>query len=196
MSGDVTINNLVANKITVDGPLGENSKICVSLNNYNINTKQKIFNVSNGIEIRDVFHNFKFTKSVYFVNNKGNVDDTPSYKYQLIDDNTGIIVESDNKITGVKSGTESKATFTIYQPKDSDEENVYHLNFYVDGKLITSDDINNVVIYVPYKVSKLDLNKLDSIKIRDSNNEKMINCKKTVKSIDGNLYYLLTISDK
>lgn len=193
LSGKVIIKKLVSDKITVDGKLDDSSSINVSLKDYNINNKKKVFDVSNGIKVRDVFHNFKIARENYFINNKGCLDDTPSYKYELIDDSSGIKIESDSNIIHVKRGEESKATFTICQPGDSDKENVYHLNFYINDKLMESSDVTNTAIYVPYVASKLDLNKLNSLKIYDTNNEEITNCSKTVKSVDGNLYYHIAI---
>ena len=199
ISGKATIDKLVADKITVDDKLDENSKITIHYDNYKINNKQKVVNVSNGIEVRDVFNIFKISNSNYFVNNKGYLDDTPSYKYEITDNSTGIKIESDESITlcDVDSTTAPNvSTFTICQPNDTEKDSVNNLSFYVNGKLAKSSDINKVAIYVPYTASKLDLNKLNSVKIYDSNNEEMIGCKKTVKSINGKLYTLITIDNK
>ncbi len=133
------------------------------------------------------------------VSEKITVDDTPSYKYEFIDNGTGIKVESDENITlcNIKHTTAPNvATFTISQPNDTDKDSIHHLNFYVNGKLAKSSDINKVAIYIPYTASSLDLNKLNSLRIYDSNNEEMTNCKKTMKAIDGKLYTLITIDNK
>ena len=77
LSGKVIIKELVSDKITVDDKLDDSSSISVSLKDYNINNKKKVFDVSNGVEIRDVFHNFKLANTGYFVNNKGYLDGYP-----------------------------------------------------------------------------------------------------------------------
>ena len=164
-----------------------------------INNKQKVVNVGNGVEVKDVFNSFKLSNSAYFVNNKGYVDDTPSYKYEITDNSTGIKIESDESITLCnvdRTAAPNISTFTISQPNDTEKDSVNNLNFYVNGKLAKSSDINKVAIYIPYTAPKLDLNKLNNIKIYDSNNEEMTSCKKTIKSIDGKLYTLITIDNK
>lgn len=199
LSGKVNIDKLVSNKITVSDKLDEDSNITVSYDNYKINGQQKVFDVSNGINPKDVFYHLKLSNGAYFVNNKGYVDDTPSYRYEFTDDSTGIKIESDDNITlcNVKHTEEPNvATFTISQPNDTDKDSVHHLNFYANGKLAKSGDINKVAIYVPHTASKLDLNKLNGVKIYDSNNEEITNCKKTIKAIDGKLYTLITIDNK
>ena len=162
--------------------------------------------MSEDIDIRDVFNNFKLSNSNYCINNKGYIDDTLSYKYEFDDVpsrkygfediNTGIKVESDDKITVCKNDSPDKATFFISQLNDDDNEIVHNLNFYKDGKLVKSEDVNNISIYIPYVHSKLDLNKLNSIKICDSNGKEITNCNKTVKSVDGKLYSLIIINNK
>lgn len=196
VSGKVTIGKLVSQNITVKDKLNKDSSITVYYDKYKINNQQKVVNVNGGIDIRDVFNNFKLSNSNYFVNNKGYVDDVPSHKYEFEDINTGIKVESDDKIIVCKNDSPDKATFFISQLNDADNEIVHSLNFYKDGKLVKSEDIKNISIYIPYVNSKLDLNKLNSIKICDSNGKEITNCNKTVKYVDVKLYSLIIINNK
>lgn len=196
VSGKVNIGKLVTKNIIVKDKLDKDSRITVHYDKYRINNQQKVVNVSDGVDIRDVFNNFKLSNSNYFVNNKGYVDDTPSHKYEFKDIDTGIKIESDDKITVCKNDSPDKATFFIFQLNDDGDEIVYNLNLYIDGKPVKSEDVNNISIYIPYVLSKLDLNKLNSIKIYDSNRKEITNCNKTVKSVDENLYSLITINSK
>lgn len=68
--------------------MDKDSIITVCYDKYKINNQQKVVNVNGGIDIRDVFNNFKLSNSNYFVNNKGYVDDVPSHKYEFEDINT------------------------------------------------------------------------------------------------------------